>query len=81
MKESLIIIYLTLIIGASAVYCVALKQPRGTPLVVNHRTSYVQAMSYRTVTIVLVPVELLTSIYGSHAAMYIVNAYLFQICL
>ena len=72
-----IIYYLsrTLIIKASAVYHVALKQPSGRSLVVNHRTSDVQVTPDKTVTLVLVSVELSTSISGSHTAKYIVNAY------
>ena len=61
------------------VYRVALKQPSGSCLVVNHHTVDVQVTSDRTVTLVLVPVELSTNIYGSHAAKYVVNAYVSQI--
>ena len=65
----------TLIIGTSAVYCVALKQPRGSCLVVTHRKAEVRVTSDRPFTLGLGPVELLTSIYGSHAATFVVNAY------
>ena len=65
----------------SAVYRVALKQPSGSSLVVNHRTSDVQITSDKTVTLVLVPVEISTSIYGIHTDTYIVNAYIPQICV
>ena len=61
------------------VYRVALKQPSGSSLVVNYRTEDVRVTLDRTVTLVLVPVELSTSIYFSHAATYIVNAYVYQI--
>ena len=65
----------TLIIGASAVYRVALKQPSGSSLFVTHLTAYVLLTSDRPVTLGLVPVELSTSISVSHAATYVVNAY------
>ena len=67
----------TLIIGASAVYRVALKQPRVSYLVVTHFTADVRLMSDRPVTLGLVPVELSTSISVSHAATYVVNAYIY----
>ena len=66
------------IICCYAVYRVALKQPRGSYLVVNHSTSDIQVMSDRTVNLVLVPVELSTSLSVSHAATYVVNAYIPQ---
>ena len=67
--------------GSYAVYRVALKQPRGIPLVVNHRPVDVQVTSDRTVTLFIVPVEISTSISGSHSAMYVVNTYVSQICV
>ena len=63
----------TLIIGASEVYHVALIQPRGISLIVNHRLAGVRVTSEILVTLGLVPVELSASIYGSHAATYVVN--------
>ena len=71
----------TLIIGAIAVYRVALIQPSGISLVVTHCTEDVQVKSDRPVTLGIVPVELSTSIYGSHAATYVVNAYVYLICV
>ena len=65
----------------NAVYLVALKQPSGISLFFNHRTADVQLTLDITVMLVLVPVELSTSIYVSHAATYVVNAYAFQICV
>ena len=53
--------------------CVALKQPRVSSLVFTYRTAEVQLMSDRPGTLGLVPVELSTSIYGSHAATYVVT--------
>ena len=58
---------------------VALKQPRGSALDVNHSTADVRVTFFRTVTPVLVPVELSTRIYGSHTTTYVVNAYVRQI--
>ena len=55
------------------VYHVALIKPRGISMVVTHWTADVQVTSDRPVTLGLVPVELSTSIYCSHAATYIVN--------
>ena len=69
----------TVIIGAIAVYRVALIQPSGSSLVGTHRTADVRVMPDRTVTLVLVPVELSTSISGSHTATYVVNTYVTQI--
>ena len=65
----------------TAVYSVALKQPRGSSLVVTHCTAYVRLTLDITVMLGLVPVELSTSISGSHAATYVVNTYLSQICV
>ena len=65
----------TLIIRASAVYHVALKQPRGGSLVFIHRTADVRVTSDRPVPLGLVPVEFSTSISGSQAATYIVSVY------
>ena len=67
-------ISLTLIIGASAVYRVTLIQSRGLSIVVTHHTEDVRVTSDRPVTLGLVPVELSTSVSGSHAATYVVNA-------
>ena len=64
----------TLIIGASVVYHVTLIQSRGSSLVFTHRTADVRVTSDIPVTLGLVPVDLSTSISGSHAATYIVNA-------
>ena len=79
LKNILYYLSRTLIIGASAVYRVALKQPIGSSLVVNNFTAYVRVTSERTVVLVLVPVELSTSISGRHVATYVVNAYVYQI--
>ena len=59
----------------TAVYRVALIQPRGRSLVVTHRTADVQVTSDRPVTLGLVPVEISTSISGIHVATYVVNTY------
>ena len=64
-----------------AVYHAALNQPSGRSLVGNHYTEEVQIILDRKVTIFLVPVELSTSISGSHTATYVVNAYVPQICV
>ena len=61
--------------GRSAVYRVALKQCRGSSLVVTHCTADVPLTSDRPFTLGLVLVELSISISGSHAATYVVNAY------
>ena len=65
----------TLIIRASAVYLVALIQPIVSSLVVTNRKAEVQVTADRPVMLGLVPVKLSTSISGSHAATYVVNAY------
>ena len=57
----------------NAVYLVALKQPSGISLFFNHRTADVQLTLDITVMLVLVPVELSTSIYVSHSDTYVVN--------
>ena len=59
----------------NAVYHIALKQPIGIYLVVNHHTADVQVVSDRPLTLGLVPVELSTSISGSHPPTHVVNAY------
>ena len=64
----------TLIIRASAVYYVALIQPRGSSLVVTHCMVDVQVTLEIPVTLGLFPVEFSTSISGRHAATYVVNA-------
>ena len=46
----------------ATIYRVALKQPRGSYLVINNFTRDVRLTSDRTVTQVIVPVELSTSI-------------------
>ena len=66
----------TLIIGASAVYHVALKQHIGSSLVVIHHMADVLVTLDIPVTLSLVPFELSTSISSSHAATYVVNAYI-----
>ena len=58
-----------------AVYLVALKHPSRSSLVVNHRTADVWVTLEITVTLVLVPVELSTSISVIHTSTYVVNAY------
>ena len=63
------------VFGYGTVYRVALIQPRGSSLVVTHRTAGIQVTSDRPVMLCLVPVELSTSISGSHATTYVVNAY------
>ena len=65
----------------TAVYRVALKQPSGIYLAVNHCTADVGVTLEITVTLVLVPVELSTSISGIHTATYLVNVYVPQICV
>ena len=65
----------TLIISDCAVYRVALIKPRFSSLSVTHLTADVQLTSNIPFTLVLVPVELSTSISVSHAAMYVVNSY------
>ena len=57
------------------VYRVALIKPRGSSLVVTHCTEDVRVTLDRPVTLGLVTVELSTSISGSHAATYVVNAW------
>ena len=64
-----------------AVYYLALKQPTSGSLVVTHRTAEVHVTSDRTTTLGLVPVELSSSISGSHATTYTVNTYVSQICI
>ena len=66
-------------IGASAVYHVALEKPRGSSLVVNHRTADIQLTLDISFTLGLVRVEVSTCISGSHAGTYILNAYASQI--
>ena len=63
----------------NSVYRVALKQSRGSSRVVTHRTADVRVTSDRPVTLGLVPVELSTSIYDSHAVTYLLNTYVSQI--
>ena len=60
----------------NAVYHVALIQPRVSCLAVTHCTADVRVTLDRPVMLCLVPVELSTSIYSSHAALYIVNTYI-----
>ena len=64
----------TLIIWSSAVDRVALKQPRGSSIVVTHRTLDIRVTSYIPVTLGLVPVEISTSISDIHATTYVVNS-------
>ena len=64
----------TLLIGASAVYRVALIQYRGSSLVVTQLMADVQVTLDRLVTLGLVEVELSSSISGSHDATYVLNA-------
>ena len=59
---------------ASAIYRIALIEPRGRSLVVTRRTADFQVTSDRPVTMGLIPVELSTSTSGRHAAKYVVNA-------
>ena len=65
----------SLIIGVGAVYRVALIQTRGSSLVFTHCTADVRVTLDIPVLLGLVPVELSTSISDSHAATYVVNAY------
>ena len=58
----------------AAVYRVSLIQSRGSSLVVTYCTTDVRVTSDRPATLGLVSVELSTSISGSHAATYVVNA-------
>ena len=46
----------------------SLEKPRGRSIVVTNHTADVRIMSDRPATLGLVPVELSTSIYGSHTA-------------
>ena len=62
------------ILVACAVYCVVWIQPRVSSLVVTHRTSEIRVMPDRPFTLGLVPLEISTSISGSHPATYVVNA-------
>ena len=64
----------TLIIPDSAVYLVALKQPRGRSIVVTHYKNNIQVTPDIPVRIGLVPVELSTSLYGIHNTTYVVNS-------
>ena len=52
----------------------SLKNSRGSSIFVTHSTEDVQVTLDRPVMLGLVPVELSTSISGSHAATYVVNA-------
>ena len=70
----------------TAVYRVALKQPSSSSLVVNYCTADVGVTLDRKVTLFLFPVELSTSISGSHSATYeclltLVNLYVTIACL
>ena len=67
-------VYMSIIVERPTVYRVALKQPRGSSLVITHRVADIQVTSDRTVTLGLVPVEPSTSISGSNTATYVVNA-------
>ena len=58
----------------TALYDVALKQSRGSSLVVTHHLADIRVMLDRTVTRGIVPVELSTIISGSHDDTYVVNA-------
>ena len=51
----------------------------GISLVGHHHSVDIQVTPDRTVTLVIVPVELSTSIYVIHTATYIVNTYVPQI--
>ena len=69
-----------------AVYRVALIQSRGSSLVVTHCTADIRLNLDRPVTLGLFPVELSTSISGSHSATYeclltLVNLYVTIACL
>ena len=77
-KISFIIFSRNLIIGASVVYRVALNQPSGSSIFVNHCTADFRLTSDITVTLVLVPVELSTSISDRHTTTYVVNTYITQ---
>ena len=57
------------------VYCVALKQPIGSSLVVTHRTADVRVTSDRPGTLGLVPVEISTILSGSHAPTCVLNTH------
>ena len=65
----------TLIIGASAAYYVALKKYIDSSQVVTNCTADFWVNSDIPVTLGLFSVELSTSIYGIHAATYVVNPY------
>ena len=67
----------TLIIGASAVYRLAWKQPRGISLVVTHRTADIRVTPGIPLTLGLFPVELSTGVSGKHVATYVVNTYVY----
>ena len=62
-----------------AVYRVALNQPSGSSLVGYHRTADIRVILDIPVTLVLVPVDLQTSISGIHTATYIENTHVPQI--
>ena len=62
----------------TTVYPLDLKQPSAIYLVVNHCKVDVQVTLDITVTLILVPVELSTSISGSHDATHVVNVYVSQ---
>ena len=66
---------LTIEFYKNAVYRVALKQYRGSSLVVTHCMVNIQVTSDRPVTLGLVPLEISTSISGIHVAKYVVIAY------
>ena len=68
-----------LLFKCAAVYHISLNKPRGSSLVVTHRTEDVRVTLDRPVTLGLSPVELSTSIYGSHAVTYVVNTYVYLI--
>ena len=67
----------TLIIGASAVYRVALIQYSGSALVVTHCKEDVRVKSGRPITLGLVPFSFSTSISVIYAATDVVNAYVY----
>ena len=66
-------------VGIPVLYYVYLKKPSGSSLFINNHTADVRVTPDRTVTLVLVPVELSNSISGRHTATYVVNTYVPQI--
>ena len=80
-KTLYVLLWISYAVFGDAVYHVALIQSRGSSLVVTNRTADVRVTLDRPVTLGLAPVELSTSISGSHVATYVVNIYVPSACL